>query len=160
MPESGVYTIVNQYFWLLAIIVTCVNGAIWWRRAQPRIAERPELGAGYRRLISGWLISGSIPWVVMGIGIVFGGVDGVFGYFRPSNSPYVIAWYLSIVIVWILTVAWLFFMRGAEQLVEHPGLFNLPSQDPRMLKAIFLIGGAAGIIILSMMALGLVPGAP
>lgn len=160
MPMGGLFGIISRYFWLLAIIVTCVNGASWWRRAQPRIEARPELGEGYRRLLRGWLIYWNIPWVVMGIGIVFGGVDGVFSYFRPSNSPYVIAWYVSFVILWILTAAWLFFMRGAEQLIEHPGIFNFSSQNPRAVKATFLLAVAGGIIILSMMALGLAPGTP
>jgi hypothetical protein len=157
MQTRSVFSVVSQYFWLIAIVVTCVNGAIWWRRAQPKIAERPELEQGYRRLIRGWLIYGNIPWIVMGIGILYGGVSGVFMYFSAANGPYVIAWYVSVVVLWILTAAWLFFMRGAEQLIEHPGLLNLPSQNPRVVKAFFLLSLAGGIIALSMMVLGKVP---
>ena len=160
MPAPEPFNIVGRYFWLLAIAVTTVNAAIWWHRAQANIAARPELEVGYRRLIRGLLVYGSIPWLVMGAGIVFGRVDGVFSYFNPKNGPYVVAWYASVVILWLLSAAWLFFMRGAEQLIEHPGLLNLPSQNPRVVKAFFLLCLAGGLVGLSIMLFGEAPVAP
>jgi hypothetical protein len=160
MPATGAFAIVSQYFWLLAIVVTCANGVILWRRAQANIAARPELEVGYRRLILGWLIYGSIPWIVMGVGVVFGGVGGVFMYFSPKNGPYVIAWYATIVVLWVLSAVWLFFMQGVEQLIEHPGMLNLPSKNPRVVKAFFLVCLAGGIIGLSLMILEKAPAAP
>jgi hypothetical protein len=157
MSSNGLFGVVNHYFWLLAIVISFVNAAIWWRRAQPQIEKSPQLEEGYRRLIRGWLIYSNIPWVVMGVGIVFGGIGGVFAYFNPSNGPFVIAWYVSIVILWILSSTWLFAMRGAEKLIEHPGLLNLPSQSPFVIKAFFLVCLAGGVIALTMIALGKLP---
>lgn len=153
MPSGGLFGIIHRYFWLICIAVTCANGAIWWRRAQVRIAARPDLEPGYRRLIRGWLIYGNIPWIVMGIGVMSGNAAGIFSYFSPRNGPFVLAWYASVVLVWILCGFWLFFMRGAEQLVAHPGLLNLPAQDPRFIKAFFVISVAAGVVTLTMLLL-------
>ena len=154
MFALDVSAVVSQYFWLLGIAVTCANGLIWWRRALAQIALNPDREAGYRRLIIGSVIGGGIPWIVMGFGIVFGGVRDAFMYFSVRNGPYVIAWYITIVVLWVLSAVWLFFMRGVEQLIEHPGLMNLPSENPRMVKAFFLVCYAVSIIGLSVMIMG------
>jgi hypothetical protein len=51
----------------------------------------------------------------------------------------------------------MFAMRGAEQLIEYPGLLNLPSQNPLFIKAFFLITVVAGVIAMSLIALGKFP---
>src|SRR6187399_264007 len=77
-----------RHAWLLFIAVTILNGAVAWRRVQPRMAAHPELRAGYRRLMRGWLVYGNVPWVVMGLGILFGGLRGIADYFHPRNGPF------------------------------------------------------------------------
>ena len=79
-----------RYFWVLAIITTGVNGAVWWHRAQPHIASNPKLEASYRRLIHGLLVFGNVPWIVMGLGITVGGVPTVFHFMNPRNGPWAI----------------------------------------------------------------------
>jgi hypothetical protein len=156
MPAGGLFGIINRYFWAALIVVTCVNAAVWWRRAQPVLEQQPERREGFRRLIRGWLIYGNIPWIVMGFGIVFGGVPSVFHYFNPKGGPFVIAWYVTIVLLWLLIGAWLFFMRGAEQLIEYSAPLNLRTQNPFMIKLFFLLGVGAGAVTLTMMLLGYV----
>jgi|SRR5262249_42521676 len=129
----------------------CANAAIWWRRAQPRIAENPALEPGYRRMVKAWLIYGNVPWLVMGAGILSGAVPSTLHYFNPRNGPFVVAFYLSVVVLWILTFRWLCFKRGAEMLLEHPGLFNFPVSRPWAVKAYFLLCLAGGVIGLSIM---------
>ena len=138
-----------RHAWLLFIIVTCANGAIWWHRAKSRIAVNPQLETGYRKLIRGWLIYGNVPWLIMGAGILIGGVPSVFHYFNPRNGPFVVAWFVSVVVLWMLSVYWVFFRRGAEQLIDHPGLLNIDSDKPWVIKAFFLLclaGGVAGLL--------------
>jgi fermentation-respiration switch protein FrsA (DUF1100 family) len=151
MQMASPIALIFQHFWIAFIVITCANGLIWWRRAQPHIAKQPELADGYRRLIRGWLIFFNIPWLVMGAGILFGGVRGVFDYFDPRNGVFVLAWYASVVALWILTAVWVFLMRGAEQLIQYPGLLNLPSQNPRMIKAFFALSLIGGIVGMGMM---------
>ena len=69
-------TILFRYGWVLFILVTSLNGAVWWRRGRKYIGETPTLAPGYQRLICGWLIFGNLPWVVMGFGIFYGGLSG------------------------------------------------------------------------------------
>jgi hypothetical protein len=147
-------SVIFRHTWVLFIGVMCANAAVWWSRARREISRQPELEEGYRSLIRGWLIFGNIPWVVMGTGIVFGGVPTVFHYFDPRNGPFVIAFYVSIVVLWILTAYWVFLRGGAETLIRHPGLLNLPSQDPRVVKLLLLLSLAGGVAGLAMMVLG------
>jgi len=85
----------------------------------------------------------------MGFGIVVGGVPSVFHYFNPRNGPMAIAWYVVVVALWIASIYWIFFRRGAETLIEYPGLLNLPSQKPWVVKFFILVclaGGIAGLL--------------
>lgn len=86
----------------------------------------------------------------MGAGILSGSVPSTFHYFNPRNGPFVIAFYVTVVALWIATFYWLFFKQGAETLASHPGLLNLPLR-PWTVKAYFLLCLAGGVIGLSMM---------
>jgi hypothetical protein len=149
--------LIFRHSWLLFVAVTCANGAVWWSRGKKEIANHPELEQGYRQLVRGWLIYGNLPWVVMGAGILLGGVPSVWQYLNPRNGPFVIMWYVTVVALWVATVYWVFLRGGAEALVRHPGLLNLPVQQPWAVKALvvlMLLGGVAG---LAMMILGDTP---
>lgn len=151
MPQTGerFVILIFRYAWILFVLIQCANGAVWWYRGRRKIAENPALEAGYRRLINGWVTYGNIPWLVMGAGIPFGGVPSVFHYLNPRNGPFVIMFWLSVVAVWILTFYWLFLRGGAEELISHPGLLNLPVQKPWIIKAYFLLtltGGVAALV--------------
>ena len=146
--------IIFKHAWLLFILATCVNGAVWWHRARPKIAENPALEQGYRRLIRSWIIYGNLPWLVMGAGILSGAVPSTFHYFNPRNGPFVIAFYMTVVVLWILSFYWMFFRGGAEDLILHPGLMNLPVSSPSLIKAYFLLCLAGGVLGLSWMVFG------
>jgi hypothetical protein len=146
-----------RHFWLLFVAVTCVNGVIWWRRAQKQIEGNPQLEAGYRRLIRGWIIYGNLPWLVMGAGVTVGGVPTVVHFINLRNGPWVVAWFVTVVMLWALTIIWLFFRRGAEQLIEYPGMLNLPSRNPWVIKAYFLLCLAGGIVGLCAMIFNDIP---
>jgi hypothetical protein len=143
--------LIFKHFWLLFIVGTFANGAIWWSRGRKQMVENPSLEPGYRRLIRGWLIYANVPWVIMGAGILFGGVPSVVHYFNPRNGVFVIAFYVSVVAEWILCFYWLFFRAGAEDLIAHPGLLNLPTQRPIIVKAVFLLSVAGGIAAMAIM---------
>lgn len=140
--------------WIFLIAVTCLNGVIWWRRAQSKIKDDPSLEEGYRFLIKRWLIYGNAPWVVMGLGILYGAVPSALHYFNPRNGPFVLAFYATTVLLWVLSFRWIFFQRGAETLLKYPGLLNLPTSSPWVVKAYFLLCLAGGVIGLLWMILG------
>jgi len=135
-----------RHAWIFFIMVTCINGGIWWRRAQSKIAEDPTLEKGYRFLIRSWLIYGNLPWIVMGVGVLCGAVPSTLHYLNPRNGPFVILFYATVVLLWILTFHWLFFRRGAEALLAHPGILDIPIKHPWAVKLWFLFCLAGGVV--------------
>ena len=146
------FTIMTKWFWAAFILVTFLNAGIFRYRARTYITAAPELAEGYATLIRGFVIWGNIPWVVMGIGCVLGGVPSVFHFFRPRDgNPFVLAFFASVFLIWILGTFWLLFRGGAEMLVKHSGLFNVNVTSPHMLKLCWflcLAGGIFGVIMM------------
>ncbi len=140
-----------DYFWGLAIGVTIFNAFYLKLRSQKIIAAQPELREGYDNLFKGYLTFMNVPWVVMGIGVLFGGVPGT-SYFRPRDGIiFVLAFHTSIVILWMLAIWWLYFNGGAESLVKYPGVFNQDIKSPVLVKiysGIALAGGILGMILM------------
>lgn len=133
-------------FWVIAIGTTCLNAYFLHSRAQTEIARNPELADGYRLLTKGYLISLNVPWLVMGLGIIAGGTRGVFDYFDPrSGNPYVIAFHITILILWFLAIFWVYFAGGAEFLVRYPGVWNYDIKSPLVLKLLFAVMLLAGM---------------
>ena len=150
-PQTIVDAIFFRYAWALFILVTCLNAVVWRWRARNYIKEDPSLAPGYTQLIRGWLIYGNLPWVVMGLGILFGGVPTIWHYFNPRNGPMVLLWYGTVIALWIAGAYWIFLRHGAEMLLAHPGLLNLPTDRPWVLKGYFLLclaGGVAGLLLM------------
>ncbi len=153
------FDFISRYFWLLALIITAINAAVFRTRANERINASPELAEGYALLLRGYLIAMSIPCIVMGIGCTVGGLQ-VWDYFNPrAGNPYVLAWYASIVVLWSLGTYWLFFRDGAEMLVKHPGLVTFRMgfsrteiSNPTVIKAFWLLCLAGGIVAVVMMS--------
>jgi len=143
---------IGKWFWAGCIAVTLLNAAIFRVRANRRIEEQPELEEGYGRIIKGFAIWGSLPWVVMGIGCTIGDVPSVLHYFRPRDgNPYVIAFFASIFFIYGLGTYWLFARNGAEMLTRHRGLFNVDFKSPLMVKLFWLLlvtGGMAGVLVM------------
>ena len=138
--------------WVLFILVTVFNAFYLKARSQKIIAKQPDLREGYEKLFKGYLIYLNIPWIVMGIGVLFGGVQGVFSFFRPRDGNiFVLAFHASIVILWILSIWWLYFKGGAEFLVKYPGVFNRDIKSPILLKTLFGVMLAGGIFGMAVM---------
>jgi hypothetical protein len=152
MPDV-IIRLFERHTGFVFIAFTCLNGAVWWWRAQPYIARNPRLKEGYRRLILGWLVWGNVPWLVMAAGDLFGNIRSVFYFFNPRNGPFAVAFFCSVVAMWALTIFWLFFRQGAEQLIEHPGFLNSPVNEPWAVKALTIVMIAFGIVALVTMVL-------
>lgn len=143
-----------RHMWVLFMGATCVTALLWWNRGRTEAAGNPELAAGYRSLVRGFLIYGNLPWLVMGIGIVAGGVPSAVHYFDLRNGPFVILFYVTIVALWVASTYWVFVRGGAEALIRHPGLFNIDIQAPWAIKMTFLLSLAAGVTALAAMLSG------
>jgi hypothetical protein len=146
---------VLRQFWLLAIGGTFLNAAIWWWNGRGRRRRDPSLVAGYRRLTLGFALWGSVPWLVMGMGAVIGGLPSV-AYFDPANGPWVLAWYASILAIYALLGHWIFLRGGAEEVARHPGLLEWGlgwtfEASPWTVKGLVGLGIASGVGAMVMM---------
>src|SRR5262245_46453850 len=103
------FDFLGEYFWVVCLVVISINSML---------AERssPE-----RRKYLGWFWGLSmVPWFVMGIGQTIGGVPKIWAYFRPQDgNPYVWAFYVSILLVYLVVIYWVLFRDGARIASEH-----------------------------------------
>lgn len=115
-----------RYFWLAAIGVNLINGVIMWVRAQRQIRQDPELAPGYAHLVLGFTVWTSIPFILMGIGIVYGGLPTIFAYLRPSSGdPFVLLfWLVNFVLYAVVGTYWLFFGGGIAFLQKYQGVLS------------------------------------
>jgi len=146
------FKIFGKWFWALCILTTFVNGAVFRFRAQKHIKLNPELGEGYNKIIKGFVIWCSIPWIVMGIGCTVGGVPSVWYYFNPkAGNLYVLAFFASVFLIWVLGSYWILFKGGALDLVKYSGILNYDIKNPTILKLIWIICVLGGIVAVLMM---------
>lgn len=140
-----------RYFWIAFIVSTVINAFMLRRRSREYIERDPQLEEGYRALFKGYLIYGNIPWVIMGIGILQGSVNSIFSYFHPAQlNPAVLTFHASIIVLWLLSVRWIYFKGGAELLERHPGLLK-GNPSARRIKFFFpliLLAGVAGMAMM------------
>ena len=141
---------ITDYFWIILIGVTAANAAAWWRYARPHIARKPELRQGYKRLILNFVFWGSIPWLVMGLGLSVGSAASIYDYLKPREANlWVLGWYATWVGIWVRCLWWLFRQGGAQTLADHPGLLNIPlsrAEHVKLLACGVSFGQIAGVI--------------
>jgi hypothetical protein len=142
--------ILFRHAWIFLIVGTTVNALYFWGRSRSHVSQDPSLEDGYRKLFWGILVWGNIPWVIMGLGCLVGGVPSAFHYFRPRDgNAFVLAFFASVVIIWFLGTYWLFVRGGAEMIVRHPGLLSGPFgrdiTSPAMVKVYWCLCLAGGI---------------
>ena len=120
--------IIFNYTWVMFIAVTIANGLVLKYRSKKYIAQNPDLKKGYDKYFKGWLFYGNIPWVIMMVGSLTGLTHSTFEYFSPRTlNPIVLIFHLSIIILWVLSVRWIYFKNGAEFIETHPGLMEKSS---------------------------------
>jgi hypothetical protein len=151
--------LISKYFWLVAILVTGINWAMFRKRAQPYIEANRDLTEGYGALFRGYLFWLNIPWVVMGVGCISGGVPSVWHYLRPRDGNlYVLAWFASVFFLWVFGTFWIFFRGGAETLARHPGAieftYGFKRKDitqPAIIKTLWILALTGGIVGVALM---------
>jgi len=141
-----------RHAWLMFVAVTCINVLYLKVHSRQQTRQRPELAAGYRRLIRGYVFWMNLPWIVMGVGLELGGLPSIWSYFRPRDgNPFVLAFFFVVFALWILGFWWLFFARGAEFLAEHPGVLRGFPRSPAMIRIYYCLGLIGGIFAVCFM---------
>ncbi len=140
-----------NYAWLLLILSTFLNAYIIKARSRKYIGTKPELKKGYDLFITGMMIYGNIPWLIMMLGSISGVTENIFMYFLPRTfNPIVLIFHCSIVLLWLLGIRWIYFKGGASFLEEHPGLLNT-STTALKVKLIFpllVLGGVVAMVLM------------
>ena len=146
------FDMLGKWFWVVFIVVTFANAAIFKFRSIKQVKVNPDLSEGYSKVIKGFVLWCNIPLLIMGLGCTIGGVPSVFHYFNPKScNPYILAFFGSIFLIWCLGTYWLLFRDGAEILVKHPGMFNFDFKNPTMVKLFWfacLAGGILGVVMM------------
>lgn len=138
-----------DYFWVFLIIAGVFMVFSLRQRSQRYLVEHPDLKPGYDRIFTGYLIFLNLPWVIMGIGIVFGGELGFFDFFAPpGGNLFVLAFDITIIGLWVFCVWWIFFAGGAELLASHPGSLGVSLRSATQVKITFAVWLAAVIPLL------------
>ena len=146
-------TYIFKYVWVLFILVTLINAFSLKSRSKKHIELDPSLAGGYEKLFRGYLFYMNLPWLVLGMGMLLGGFDSVFELlfgFRSGNI-FTLLFFGTVIGLWILSVIWIFFLGGAEFLIEHPGVLNSNVRSPLMIKIWFALSLAGGILGLAFM---------
>ncbi|MEZ5954560.1 MAG: hypothetical protein R3C13_09685 [Hyphomonas sp.] len=132
-----------KYFWALLIIGQAGNGAIWWDSTAPQRKKNPELVKDHIRIIWIWYVcAGSIPWLLLGLGVLSGELTIVHDvFFLIPITPFKLAFYVSIEALTLAYIYYVFFRSGAEELSRTPGMLRMmPLQgSPAFWKALALL---------------------
>jgi len=131
-----------RHFWLIFVVATFANAAIWWRRGRKEIAANPDLEPGYRRVIGWFLVVGNIPWLFIGV------VVELPSEFSATIGQSTRAFLVLVIIYWIAGFYWLFLAGGAEDLAAHPGLLRGSPRNPRTIKMQYslIIGAVVALL--------------
>lgn len=137
---ESLFEFLSRYFWAVAIAVNTLNTLILWWRSQSYIRSDPSLLPGYVLLTRGYWIGLSLPWLVMGAGLLSGGVPAIRYFLVPqSGNPFVLAWW----IVWWAIVAfitdWVVRRGGAEMFITHPGFLRGNPTNSKTIKFFWLL---------------------
>ena len=137
--------------WVLFILVTVINAYIFKSRSQKYIATNPELEEGYKKMFKGLLYYGNVPWIIIGIGNLAGLTNSTFEYLAPRQlNPIVLVFHLAVIVLWVLSLKWIYFQNGAEFLEQHPGLLR-PNQTARQIKIFFSLSILGAVIAMILM---------
>lgn len=147
-----------RHGWVMLIAVTIANYFILKPRTQKYVDQNPDLKIGYDKLFKAILIYGNIPWVIMALGDITAQTNSVFDYFNPKSfNPFVLTFHFYIIIVWALSVRWVYFKNGADFLIRHPGFVHIrgfgnsvtpTSTLVKIFFALALLGGIAGMTMM------------
>lgn len=112
-----------RYSWVFFIFVVIANAVHWRLEARARIRADPSLRAPLNRLYAGFAFWVSLPFVLMGVGIVTGSVETIFDYLRIDfDNPYILGFQVLLFALDALLIYWIFVRGGDDLLALHTEL--------------------------------------
>jgi hypothetical protein len=136
-----------KYIWILGVAFSVWDHYAWSSKEKEVLGRAPELEASYARVMWGHTLFYSLPWFVMGVGIISGGAPDVFAYTRPcSGNLFVATFHLTILLMVLGVGIWIWFLDGAGYLVRYTN-----GVSPFVLKLQFL---GAALFTLALVGVG------
>lgn len=136
-----------KHWWMLFGIATCAGAAAIWVSLKGQVRADGGRTAKLKRFTLGFLFWGNLPWIVMGYGLTFGGVPGFWQYFRPHDGdPYVLSWFATGLMMWILGFYWLFFRDGTDFLSSVFWDSISDTKTTNSIKVLYILCGVSIII--------------
>jgi hypothetical protein len=140
------FEFIGKYFWALCIGITAFNSYVIGPRKES-VAAKDAVGADQLRSARHWVFGAMIlPWVVMGIAQVMGGVPNVWSFFRPKElNPYVWSWYATVFFLSCAFAYWVLARGGTKyvlalNLVQVSGLRGPVQVSERWIKVFAGLG--------------------
>lgn len=127
-----------KHGWLFLLAAVLVQALAFRSRAKREIHERPALADGYSRLMRRFLIWSTLPWILMGGGVLIGAVPDTKSYLLVhEGNPFVLGWLILVGVFNLVGFVWVFFLGGAEDIVAHPGLLRGNPTSPMVPKLVY-----------------------
>ena len=109
-----------KFTWAIGLIFAAWEHYTWTTKKSQVVSKEPELARSYDRVMWGNTVFYSLPWLVMGIGILSGHVGTVFDFMRPrSGNGFVLAFYFVITVSILLLSVWVWAFGGALYLSPY-----------------------------------------
>jgi len=149
--------------WIIYIALSTGFGLMLKFKSKKYIRANPELKEGYDKFVKRLLLFSNIQWIIMGVGNISGVTNNVFEYFNPSQmNPAVLIYHATVILLWSLSVWWIYYNNGAEFLEKHSGLVqmvsfngikNVSAGQIKLFFPLMVVGGVSEIIMMWAMTL-------
>jgi hypothetical protein len=110
------FQLLSRYFWAVALAMALVKYLKARNRVQAATDLSPQEKQSGEICLKWFAVLSSLPWLIMGWGILFGDVSSVFSFLRPGNGNfYVMLWICTVLALTMVYAGWVLFADGARQ---------------------------------------------
>jgi len=115
-----------KYAWIVLIGFTVFNAFALKKKVNQYIEENPDLERGYRNFILWNTILTSIPFLIIGFGIVTGQLKDIFEVFDFNSDKWVVkSFFTYIASLWLFGFCWIHFFNGGKFIEKHRGIYQI-----------------------------------
>lgn len=139
------FSLIFRNFWFIAIIAGIINSVIIRFKILSKIRKNPELQQEGNRLIQGYFLATTCPWLILGLLQNLGNFSDIsYIYSNDYNNRYTILSRVFIIFCILLYTYWIVLKKGAETLIKFECVRGTP--NAKLFKFITVVSATAGII--------------
>jgi len=124
----------SRHLWAIAVLVVAVSHMSNLKRLRAATSEDPVGRSRATRLLLGYSLFQLVPWLILGVGILSGNIDGVFAAFSPRpEDPFVTSIWAFAIAGSVLASVWILFAGGATYVSRYgAGISPQPIPVPKV----------------------------